>query len=111
MLREKLHQLTLNSEETSNNDVHSPSTILSRRDFLKQQRDLIIQKQCEERARALEKESIHQRPQSAVKVAKKAMMSSTPTENNRSQPGLTEDELEKRKLMAAKLRREVVNKR
>lgn len=78
---------------------------MSRQNFLKEQRDLIINKQRNERARELEKEIVNARPQSAAKVARKAM-------ETVNKPGekITNDELEKRRAMAAKLRREVVDK-
>ena len=84
ILREKLQQLTVNEDDASPN-------VSSRREFLKQQRDLIIEKQRDERVRDLEKEEKKSaRPQSAVKIAKKAM--------------LTADDVQK------KLRREVLDK-
>lgn len=97
LLREKLQELTVKTDEASPN-------VLSREEFLKRQRDLIIEKQRDERVRALEKETKNDRPRSAVQIAKKSMMDTKPTE-------LTEDELEKRRIIAAKLRREVVDKR
>lgn len=77
----------------------------SRKKFLQQQRDLIINRQRNERARELEKETVNARPQSAAKVARKAMESS-----NKQEQKISNDELEKRRTMAAKLRREVVDK-
>ena len=73
----------------------------SRQNFLKQQRDLIISKQRQERAQELENESANARPQSAANVARKAM---------EKEQQISNDELEKRRAMAAKLRREVVDK-
>lgn len=96
ILRDKLQELTVNE------DKNSSSNAASRHEFLKQQRDLIIEKQRDERVRNLEREENKiDRPQSAVKIAKKAM----------SETELTADELDKRRMMAAKLRREVVDKR
>ena len=92
ILREKLQQLTVNDNDGASPDVSS------RQAFLKQQRDLIVEKQRDERVRDLEKEEKKaQRPQSAVKIAKKATL-------------LTAEELENRRSVAAKLRREVVDK-
>ncbi|CAF4218112.1 unnamed protein product, partial [Adineta steineri] len=83
----------------------SASAILSRKNFLKQQRDLIINKQRNERVQELEKETANARPQSAANVARKAM-----AQTNNSEKQITNDEIEKRRIMAAKLRREVVDK-
>jgi hypothetical protein len=104
ILRDKLRELTIST--TSSVDEETASAISSRQTFLKQQRDLIIIKQHNERARQLEKETINARPQSAVKVARKAMETT-----NRLGEEISNDELEKRRAMAAKLRREVVDKR
>lgn len=90
VLREKLRELSMDHE-----------AMVSRQNFLKQQRDLIVNKQRDERARELEKEIDRSRPQPAAKVARQAM----------EDVGISDDELEKRRAMAAKLRREVVNKR
>ena len=95
VLREKLRELSLVDEGNA-------SAVSSRQNFLKEQRDLIIQKQRNERTRELEKETNHVRPQSAAKVARKIMETSGEQISN--------DELEKRRAMAAKLRREVVDK-
>jgi hypothetical protein len=95
-LRDKLRELSLVDEGNA-------SAVSSREKFLKQQRDLIINKQRNERVRELEKETKNIRPQSAAKMARKAM------ETNNEQ--ISNDELEKRRAMAAKLRREVVDKR
>ncbi|CAF1030614.1 unnamed protein product [Adineta steineri] len=104
ILREKLRELTIHTETSSNND-ESASAILSRKIFLKQQRDLIINKQRNERVQELEKETANARPQSAANVARKAM-----GQTNNSEKQISNDELEKRRIMAAKLRREVVDK-
>ncbi|CAF1025424.1 unnamed protein product [Adineta steineri] len=104
ILREKLRELTIHTETASNND-ESASAILSRKNFLKQQRDLIINKQRNERVQELEKETANARPQSAANVARKAM-----GQTNHPEKQITNDELEKRRIMAAKLRREVVDK-
>jgi hypothetical protein len=87
-------------------DNESASAILSRKNFLKQQRDLIVNKQRNERARELEKDAIYARPQSAANVARKAMEIT-----NKHEEPLPDDELEKRRAIAAKLRREIVDKR
>jgi hypothetical protein len=104
VLREKLRELTINT--TSSIDEGNASAKLSRQNFLKQQRDLIINKQRNERARDLEKEIINTRPQSAAKVARKAMEIA-----NKQEEQISNDELEKRRAMAVKLRREVVDKK
>jgi hypothetical protein len=104
ILRDKLRELTIST--TSSVDEETASAVSSRQNFLKQQRDLIIMKQRNERARELEKETINARPQSAMKIARKAMETT-----NRSGEEISNDELEKRRAMAAKLRREVVDKR
>ena len=98
VLREKLRELSMDDEGNA-------AAVSSRRNFLKEQRDLIVKKQRNERARKLEKEIDGTRPQSAAKVARQAM------ETSNEQPVISDDELEKRRAMAAKLRREVVNKR
>ena len=100
ILREKLRELSLVDEGNA-------AARSSRQNFLKEQRDLIIQKQRNERARELEKGMHPSRPQSAAKVARQAM------EINGEQDSsmISNDELEKRRAMADKLRREVVNKR
>lgn len=97
VLREKLRELSMVDEGDA-------AAIVSRQNFLKQQRDLIVKKQRNERVRELEKEIDRTRPQSAAKVARQAM------EISSEQPVISDDELEKRRAMAAKLRREVVNK-
>jgi hypothetical protein len=104
ILREKLRELTISS--TSSIDEENTSAISTRQNFLKQQRDLIINKQRNERVRQLEKETINARPQSAAKVARKAMEMT-----NKQDEQISNDELEKRRAMAMKLRREVVDKR
>jgi hypothetical protein len=96
ILRDKLRELSLVDEGNT-------SAISARENFLKQQRDLIINKQRNERVRELEKETKNTRPQSAAKMARKAMETSNEQ--------ISKDELEKRRAIAAKLRREVVDKR
>ncbi|CAF2606034.1 unnamed protein product [Rotaria sp. Silwood2] len=104
ILREKLKELTIST--TSSVDDQTASVMSSRQNFLKQQRDLIIRQQRNQRVRELEKEIVHVRPQSAVNVARKAMETT-----NKQEQQISNDELEKRRAMAAKLRREVVDKR
>ncbi|CAF1233128.1 unnamed protein product [Rotaria sordida] len=104
ILREKLKELTIST--TSSIDDETASIMSSRQNFLKKQRDLIIRQQHNQRVRELEKESSHIRPQSAANVARKAMETT-----NKPVQQISNDELEKRRAMAAKLRREVVDKR
>ncbi|CAF1415205.1 unnamed protein product [Rotaria sp. Silwood1] len=104
ILREKLKELTI--DRTSSVDDEIPSVMLSRQNFLKQQRDLIIRQRRNQCVRELEKESIHVRPQSAANVARKSMETTIKQEQQ-----ISNDELEKRRAIAAKLRREVVDKR
>ncbi|CAF0973969.1 unnamed protein product [Rotaria sordida] len=104
ILREKLKELTIST--TSSIDDETASIMSSRQNFLKKQRDLIIRQQHNQRVRELEKESSHIRPQSAANVARKAMETT-----NKPEQQISNDELEKRRAMAAKLRREVVDKR
>ncbi|CAF0997604.1 unnamed protein product [Rotaria sordida] len=104
ILREKLKELTIST--TSSIDDETASIMSSRQNFLKKQRDLIIRQQHNQRFRELEKESSHIRPQSAANVARKAMETT-----NKPEQKISNDELEKRRAMAAKLRREVVDKR
>ncbi len=104
ILREKLRELTIST--TSSAADETASAMASRNKFLKEQRDLIINKQRHERTRVLEEETINARPQSAATVARKAMA----TTDKQEKP-ISNDELEKRRAMAAKLRREVVDKK
>jgi hypothetical protein len=95
----------------------------SRKNFFKKQRELIVEKQRAERARDLEKQTQeqeqqqthHARPQSGARVARKAMATVGKTNENKQedqQPTqIPDDELVRRRAMAAKLRREVVDKR
>ncbi|CAF5133409.1 unnamed protein product, partial [Rotaria sp. Silwood1] len=91
--------------------------IESRKNFLQQQRNLIVNKQRVERTRDLEQQTPNPRPQSAAHVARKAIATTTKADENKSeqqqqQPTqIPEDELIKRRAMAAKLKREVVDKR
>jgi hypothetical protein len=96
VLRDKLRELSVSDEGNA-------SAVSTRQNFLKQQRDLIINKQRNERVQELEKETKNTRPQSAAKMARKVMETSNEQ--------ISKDELEKRRAMAAKLRREVVDKR
>ncbi|CAF3361992.1 unnamed protein product [Rotaria socialis] len=104
ILREKLRELTISTTSSINDPA--ASAISSREHFLKQQRDLIIKQQHNQRIQELEKESSHVRPQSAANVARKAMGTTVKQEQH-----ISNDELEKRRAMVAKIRREVVNKR
>ncbi|CAF1073013.1 unnamed protein product [Rotaria magnacalcarata] len=104
ILREKLRELTISTPSSINDPT--ASAISSREHFLKQQRDLIIKQQHNQRIQELEKESSHVRPQSAASVARKAIETTTKQEQH-----ISNDELEKRQAMAAKIRRAVVNKR
>ena len=102
-------------------DDKTAAAIKSRKNFLQEQRDLIVQKQRAERERELERETQEQqqeeqkqparsaRPQSAAHIAWKAMG----TTNEKEQPStqIPDAELQRRRAMADKLRREVVNKR
>ncbi len=97
-------------------DDGTAAAIKSRKNFLQEQRDLIVKKQRAERARDLEQQTQEQqqqthpaRPQSAAHVARKAMA----TTNEKEQPTtqIPDDELTRRRAMAAKLKREVVDKR
>ena len=87
------------------NSDASQSAVSSRKDFLRKQRDLIVQNQRDKRTQALENEVAHTRPQSAAHVAQKAME----TRKNHEQD-IPNDELEKRRAIAAKLRRELVDR-
>ncbi|UJR07695.1 hypothetical protein I4U23_011980 [Adineta vaga] len=102
ILREKLRELTISTTTSSSTNAETVASMMSsRQHFLKQQRDLIINKQRQERAQELENETINTRPQSAANVARKAM---------EKEQDISNDELEKRRAMAAKLRREVIDK-
>ncbi len=114
VLREKLRELTVRT--TAAVDDGTAAAIKSRKNFLQEQRDLIVKKQRAERARDLEQQTQEQqqqthpaRPQSAAHVARKAMA----TTNEKEQPTtqIPDDELTRRRAMAAKLKREVVDKR
>jgi len=117
VLRKKLHELT--DLTTSAVDDETAAAITSRKNFFKKQRELIIEKQRAERARDLEKQTQeqeqeqqqtrHARPQSAAHVARKAM--GTVNEKEQSPTQIPDDELTRRRAMAAKLKREVVDKR
>jgi hypothetical protein len=103
-------------------DDETAAAIKSRKNFLKEQRDLIVKKQRAERARDLEQQTQeqqqqphHARPQSAAHVARKAMAATDKTSEHKhkeQQPTeISNDELMRRRAMAAKLKREVVDKR
>ncbi len=120
VLREKLRELTVRT--TAAVDDGTAAAIKSRKNFLQEQRDLIVKKQRAERARDLEQETQQQqqqqthnsRPQSAAHVARKAMAITNKTNENKQedqQPTqIPNDELIRRRAMAAKLKREVVDK-
>jgi hypothetical protein len=87
-----------------------------RQDRLKELRNTIVDKQRAERTLDLEQQSHNARPQSAAHVARKAMSTAGKVNENKQeeqqQPTqISDDELIKRRAMAAKLRREVVDKR
>lgn len=105
-------------------DDKTAAAIKSRKNFLQEQRDLIVQKQRAERERELERETQEQqqqqqqeekqparsaRPQSAAHIARKAM--GTIDEKEQPSTQIPDAELQRRRAMADKLRREVVNKR
>ncbi len=102
-------------------DDETAAAITSRKNFFKKQRELIIEKQRAERARDLEKQTEEQeqqqtrpaRPQSAAHVARKAMATVSKTNENKQeqQSQIPDAELARRRAMAAKLKREVVDKR
>ena len=90
----------------------------SRKNFLQQQRDLLVQKQRDERAQDLEQETRHARPQSAANVARRAMGATNDVHSQRSdreeeeeQQQISAQELAKRRAMAEKIKRGLVNKR
>ncbi|CAF0900698.1 unnamed protein product [Rotaria sordida] len=116
VLRDKLRELTIRT--TSSVDNETAAAIESRKNFLQQQRNLIVNKQRAERTLDLEQQTPNPRPQSAAHIARKAM--ATTNKANENKPGqqqqqqptqIPEDELIKRRAMAAKLKREVVDKR
>ncbi len=118
VLREKLRELTVRT--TSVVDDETAAAIKLRKNFLQEQRDLIVKKQRAERARDLEKETQQQqqqthntRPQSAAHVARKAMATTNKTNENKQeeQAQIPDEELNRRRAMIAKLKREVVDKR
>ncbi|CAF1426445.1 unnamed protein product [Rotaria magnacalcarata] len=113
VLREKLRELTVRTTSSTNDEA--TAAIKSRQNFLQQQRELIVNKQRVERARDLEQQTPNARPQSAAHVARKAMATTnTPTNENKPTQESTQipdDELNKRRAMIAKLKREVVDKR
>ena len=101
-------------------DENAAAAVKSRKNFLQEQRDLIVQKQRAERERELERKTQEQqqeqqqtarpvRPQSAAHIARKAMG----TVNEKEQPPtqIPDAEIQKRRAMADRLRREVVDKR
>lgn len=104
VLREKLRELTIGVASSGND--RAAASMSSRQSFLKRQRDLIIDQQRQKRAQELDNEMRNTRPQSAAHVARQAM------EDTAEKPGpsISQDELDKRRAMAAKLRREVVDK-
>lgn len=116
VLRQKLRDL---AAPTSAVDEQAATAIKSRKNFLREQRDLIVQKQRAERERELERETQEQqqqqqqarpaRPQSAAHIARKAMG----TTNEKEQPAaqIPDAELQRRRAMADRLKREVVDKR
>jgi hypothetical protein len=122
VLRKKLHELT--DLAASAVDDETASAIASRKNFFKKQRELIIEKQRAERAQDLEKQTReqeqeqqqtrHARPQSAAHVARKAMATVGKTNESKKeeqqQPQIPDAELSRRRAMAAKLKREVVDK-
>ena len=99
-----MRQLTLSTMQSVDSDA-SRSAVSSRKDFLRRQRDLIVQNQRDKRTQALENEVARTRPQSAAHVAQRAME----TRRNHEQD-IPDNELEKRRAIAAKLRREVVDR-
>lgn len=107
-----MRELTIRT--ASSGDEETTAALKSRKNFLQQQRDLIVKKQHADRVRDLEQQTPNVRPQSAASVARKAMITATkPNENKPTQESaqIPDDELNKRRAMMAKLKREVVDKR
>ena len=104
-------------------DDETAAAMASRKNFLQKQRELIVEKQRTERARDLEQNAQEEeqqqarpaRPQSAAHVARKAIAAAGKTNENRQesqqQTQIPDAELVRRRAMAEKLRREVVDKR
>ncbi len=105
-------------------DDETAAAIKSRKNFLQEQRDLIVKKQRAERARDLEQQTQeqqqqqqthHARPQSAAHIARTAMAATNKTTENkpneRQQTQIPDEELNRRRAMAERLKREVVDKR
>ncbi|CAF2527500.1 unnamed protein product [Rotaria sp. Silwood2] len=112
VLRDKLRELTVRTKSSVDNEA--ATAIESRKNFLQKQRNLIVNKQREERTRDLEQQTPNPRPQSAAHIARKAMATTNKANENKPEQQSTqipEDELIKRRAMAAKLKREVVDKR
>ena len=105
MLRQKFHELSFDNSTESIYQRDSREMILSRKDFLQKQRDLLIEKQRNERSKALEQETLHNRPLSASKIARQAMK----IEEN-EQTDISKTELDRRRALAAKFRRELFDK-
>jgi hypothetical protein len=106
-LREKLRQLTIRA--ASSVDEETATAMKSRKDFLQQQRDLLLQKQRNEREYDLKQHTGNTRPQSAADVARRAMV--THASDHHDQPDAIPPEvLAKRRAMANKLKQNVVNR-
>ena len=107
-LREKLRELTVRTSSSMDDDT--ASAMQSRKDFLRQQRELLLNKQRAERKEDLDQQTRNARPQSAAHVARKAMTNLASSNEPEAGTKISDSELAKRRAMAEKLRRAVVDK-
>ena len=83
----------------------------SRKDFLDQQRKLLVEKRREDLKDDLDQKTRNARPQSAAHAARKAMSTATSrTDENDQRAKISDEELAKRRALHDKLRRGVINK-
>lgn len=107
-LREKLRELTVRTSPSIDDDT--ASAMQSRKDFLRQQRELLLNKQRAERKEDLDEQTRNARPQSAAHAARKAMTNLASSNETDAGAKISDSELAKRRAMAEKLRRAVVDK-
>ena len=97
---------------TSAVDDETAAAMQARKKFLQDQREKIVNEKRAERARELEHEQTpHTRPQSAAHIARNAMKATNENQRDQQQATIPNDELDRRRAMMAKLKREVVDKR
>ncbi|CAF0900888.1 unnamed protein product [Adineta steineri] len=109
VLRQKLRDLTERTIPTEDNET--TAAMKARQKFLKDIRQKIVDEKRAEREKELEQQTTNVRPQSAAHAARKAMATANETKQEEQKTQINDDELNKRRAMMAKLKREVVDKR